>query len=198
MYCDKCGAKIQDHAKFCTECGNPIASRASERKPVDKQPSKKPINPWLFGIILSLIFLVFFRVANSVKTEKASQLIAINPIDIDYLDCHIKYIRHEIIEGAKPRLLVYYQFENNDNEEHTHKFDSLVNEFAYQDLVLLDWAYDSSQAGKDSDVLIKPGASITVCSSFYLRNLSSDVELTMRTDMILFNEDLATMTLKLK
>ena len=26
MFCEKCGAKIEDGAKFCEECGTPVAS----------------------------------------------------------------------------------------------------------------------------------------------------------------------------
>jgi uncharacterized membrane protein YvbJ len=35
-YCDKCGAKNDDDAQYCTKCGNHLANSSSFEKDIDK------------------------------------------------------------------------------------------------------------------------------------------------------------------
>lgn len=45
-FCIKCGAQIQDSAKFCSSCGNPISSPENE-SPERKVPKKKSFSDFL-------------------------------------------------------------------------------------------------------------------------------------------------------
>lgn len=85
MFCENCGAKLEDNEKFCTSCGTPVGGSGPVVAPtaakkmvnlapvkgmVSKQMSnKKPLAMWqmiaievLLGVLLLTMFLPFFRV----------------------------------------------------------------------------------------------------------------------------------------
>ena len=162
-----------------------------------KMASKKKTSlydRWQFWLLLAgavvLIVLLFGKVTNPNLGLETAEVI--DPIDINYNGCNIRLVDVKVEGDSNPVLYLYYQFENNSNKDITRSFDSEVDQYAYQDGASLDRAYFS---GKDSDTFIKSGASITVRTGFYLRNRKSPVEVTMKTDSLLFSENLATMTI---
>lgn len=205
--CDKCGAPIQDGSNFCAKCGKRMSGAMAG------QPGTKREAPKIDKGFIAIICLVFFALAllygmwsfvnyevGQIAEMQKPKVIA--PVSLDYRDCHIMFLRY-VIENAsssKPCLYIYYQFENNGDKEKdiAYSFDYLVYQTAYQNNIKLDTCYLFSGAGKDSDVLVKPGGVVTVCKAFYLRNLSSPVEVTMSTNYLIFNQDLAKMTIPLK
>ena len=154
---------------------------------------KQPIYHYGWFWVIALLVTLFFIIETY-----HPQLEVQNPIDAEYLGCHIQYLRHEVHGDRKPELLIYYQFNNHSDKDYTHTFDSVVDQEAYQDLIKLNSTSNYSTEGKNTRAVIKPGASITVCTAFYLRNKTSDVEVTMKEDALFFGEELGTMTLKLK
>lgn len=43
MFCENCGAKMPDNAKFCTECGTKVSPVVEETKPVVEEPKVEKI-----------------------------------------------------------------------------------------------------------------------------------------------------------
>ena len=164
------------------------------------QSNKKPLTPWwVFALIAVLLVLFFITVfgGTAISRSKPSSVRVENPIDIEYSGCHIKAINYEITGGSDPRLYLYYKFENNNDNGTTYVFKDLIYQTAYQDNVQLESFNVNSDYGDDAYATIRPGASITVCTGFKLRNVYSDVEITMRTFNWIFNEDLAQMVFHL-
>lgn len=111
------------------------------------------------------------------KTESADAL-SDDIVDVDISDCHIKYIKHEIVENMSGDkcVAVYYEFTNNSDEEKT--FWTTISDKAFQDGVELESSiFHVNDDSKNSNVEIKSGVTITVCSGFVLRNENSDIEL---------------------
>lgn len=207
MTCKHCGAQLPDGTKFCMDCGSRVTGVRPRQTLTDREAPK------IDKGFIAIICLVFFALAllygmwsfvnyevGQISEMQKPKVIA--PVSLDYRDCHIMFLRY-VIENAsssKPCLYIYYQFENNGDKEKdiAYSFDYLVYQTAYQNNIKLDTCYLFSGAGKDSDVLVKPGGVVTVCKAFYLRNLSSPVEVTMSTNYLIFNQDLAKMTIPLK
>jgi hypothetical protein len=57
-YCRKCGAELEENAKFCSKCGTPVAVQTVERKePVSRK--RRTMSPWVFvGIAVLAVVLV--------------------------------------------------------------------------------------------------------------------------------------------
>lgn len=75
MYCSNCGAKNDEDAMFCAECGMPmenIVPLEVEQKPV---PKKKPILPLILGLIAVAVLLcvIFFVWSNVNSGDKAAE-----------------------------------------------------------------------------------------------------------------------------
>lgn len=99
-------------------------------------------------------------------------------IDTHISDCHIVYIKHEIVNDASGDscIAIYYEFTNNSSEGKT--FSYVVEDKAFQDGIELDSpALHLNDESKSRYSEIKPGVTITVCSAFKLRNETSDVAL---------------------
>ena len=66
MYCEKCGNKLPDDAKFCDKCGNKTTS-TTEEQPVNndvnvrKQSEKHMIN-FNFFILITIFYFQFFYI----------------------------------------------------------------------------------------------------------------------------------------
>ena len=57
-YCRKCGAELEENAKFCSKCGTPVAGQMPERL---GQAGRKrgPLSPWaIAGIAVAVVALV--------------------------------------------------------------------------------------------------------------------------------------------
>ena len=99
-------------------------------------------------------------------------------IDVDISDCHIKYIKHEIVKNLSGDecIAVYYEFTNNSDKNKS--FDYTVSDKAFQNGVELESSlFHVNDESKASGLEIKPEITITVCSVFVLRDEESDVEL---------------------
>jgi len=161
------------------------------------EPKKKALTPWwvfaLIAVLLGLFFITAFG-GGVISRSKPSGVRVENPIDSECSGCRVRVTGYEVTGHSDPRLYIYWQFENNNTENVTRTFSGLVYQEAYQDNVQLDTCYVPNDAGKDATTNIRPGASITVCTGFILRNVQSDVEVSARTTNLLFSEDLGTMT----
>lgn len=99
-------------------------------------------------------------------------------IDVDINDCHVKYLRHELVGNmaGEKCVAVYYEFTNNSNE--SKAFYVTVSDKAFQGGIELDSSFfHVNDESHDTSAEIKPGVSITVCSAFELRDQSTDIEL---------------------
>lgn len=99
-------------------------------------------------------------------------------IDVDISKCHVKYLRHEIVENmvGEKCIAIYYEFTNNSKD--SKAFDFTISDKAFQNGIELDISlFHVSDESKDGSNEIKPGVTITVCSGFVLRDEESDVEL---------------------
>lgn len=74
MYCEKCGSKIQQGAKFCEKCGSPL----QEAGPGSKEKGSR--NKWIVGVVTGgVVFVavvvvgVLFATGNLGKKEKTVQ-----------------------------------------------------------------------------------------------------------------------------
>lgn len=56
-YCRKCGAKLEEDAKFCSKCGTPVALQAVERRETIRQ-ARKPISPLAIAGIATLVIII--------------------------------------------------------------------------------------------------------------------------------------------
>jgi phage shock protein C len=41
MFCSNCGRKLEDHARFCSECGSP---KPASQPPVDRECERRPLS----------------------------------------------------------------------------------------------------------------------------------------------------------
>lgn len=120
-------------------------------------------------------------------------------IDVDISDCHITYLKHEIVENmsGKKCVAVYYEFTNNSNEGKT--FWTTISDKAFQNGIELDTStFHVNEESKNKDAEIKPGVTITVCSGFVLRDESADVELEIKKWITLKDEPDDKMVLSLR
>ncbi len=208
MYCTKCGAKLPDGAKFCTECGSSVVSVQDVRPytvPVSPEPERsvpfyRRIYFWIIVLILFGFPFVWFALNPSEAPDPPppARPEVINPIDADCFSCHVSYLDYKIINDSRPRIMVYYRFENRSEKDNTYTFNFCTTSKAFQDGAMLDYSFGSSAAEKDCRTRIKPGASIVVCESYYLRNLQSPVEVTLSEYVPFFITEMGTMTIPLK
>lgn len=113
------------------------------------------------------------------NSESTSETISDDGIiDVTISDCHITYLKHEIVENmaGDECIAIYYEFTNNSDEGKT--FDYVISEKAFQNGVELNISlFHLNDESKNSSSEIKPGVTITVCSGFVLRDATSDIEL---------------------
>ena len=67
MYCTRCGAPLEDDAKFCTSCGMPVGcgtdapkeNESSQNEPPQKEaPGKKKTGRIVAGIVAGVVLAV--------------------------------------------------------------------------------------------------------------------------------------------
>lgn len=66
MYCEKCGAKAKDGAKYCEECGSILKKQPDKRKPLNK---KNKIIIGISGLFIILI-IAFFVIGSALCKPK--------------------------------------------------------------------------------------------------------------------------------
>lgn len=66
MYCEKCGAKAKDGAKYCEECGSILKKQPDKRKPLSK---KNKIIIGISGLFVILI-IAFFAIGSALCKPK--------------------------------------------------------------------------------------------------------------------------------
>lgn len=59
MYCEKCGTKLEEEAKFCLKCGAPVASASPESFQSPPSPRRKRSKAPIIIAIVVLIVLIF-------------------------------------------------------------------------------------------------------------------------------------------
>lgn len=120
-------------------------------------------------------------------------------IDCDINDCHVTYLKHEIVENMSGDrcLAVYFQFTNNNKD--AKSFIYTVSDKAYQNGVQLESSlFHVNDESHNTSLEIKSGVSITVCSAFVLRDETTDVELDVAPWISLSEKVTDSMTLKLQ
>jgi zinc-ribbon domain len=87
-YCQKCGTKLEEDARFCYRCGTPVAAAQTrvtyERRPRGRNPFLIPVIV-IAAIILSALIITAFATApiNPVNFNQTSQIIQPN---VDHLN----------------------------------------------------------------------------------------------------------------
>lgn len=149
-----------------------------------RRPPKKNMEQIAGGILCVIlaiflcVFILFYRSKKNISPDAPTATEEDKVIDTNISDCHIVYLKHEIVDdfSGDKCLIVYYEFTNNSDKIQT--FSSVAEDTAFQDGVKLDKSiFILNDESNDRYSEIKKGATITVCSSFILRNETSDVEL---------------------
>lgn len=111
MFCEKCGAKAKEGAKFCEECGERLKKPVKKAKKKMKPLSKK--NKIIIGVVsvLVLILVIFFIVCSNIYKPKT--------IAVNYFEA--------VINNDYDAL---YDYLDVDNKDFTSKkvFKELVKE----------------------------------------------------------------------
>ena len=131
--------------------------------------------------------------------EATTEEVDDNIIDTDIGDCHIKYLKHEIVENmaGDKCVAIYYEFTNNSEE--SKAFDYVVGEKAFQNGVQLDTStFHVNDESKARGSEIKQGITITVCSGYVLKDETADIEVEMGEWISFDDKPIDTMVLKLK
>lgn len=83
MFCNECGAEIDDNAKFCHKCGTSTSKSSKEEKPKelnikkDDVPSNSPnLTKWaiLLGIIIIVALIICFSVMHMEQESRETSL----------------------------------------------------------------------------------------------------------------------------
>lgn len=69
MYCKKCGAKINEDATFCSECGAPISGNSSPNAVV---PKKSNYDIWIVIFTFLLFFIGVYIIGASLSNQENS------------------------------------------------------------------------------------------------------------------------------
>lgn len=103
MYCEKCGRKLEDSAKFCTKCGALVEEKESEHYNDSSQISFKTNNIKILGILMTviLIFCVTISLFMGEKNKK-DKSISGNPITANNNE---NYKGEEKIRGKQEKYL---------------------------------------------------------------------------------------------
>ena len=131
--------------------------------------------------------------------EATTEEVDDNIIDTDIGDCHIKYLKHEIVENmaGDKCVAIYYEFTNNSDENKA--FNYVTGEKLFQNGVELETSlFHVNDTSKESGSEIKPGITITVCSGHVLRDETTDIEVEMGEWISFDDKPIDTMVLKLK
>ena len=111
MFCEKCGAKAKEGAKFCEECGERLKKPVKKAKKKMKPLSKK--NKIIIGVVsvLVLILVIFFIICSNIYKPKT--------IAVNYFEA--------VINNDYDAL---YDYLDVDNKDFTSKkvFKELVKE----------------------------------------------------------------------
>ena len=177
--CKYCQTAIPKKAKVCHNCKKKQGGKAK----------------WIIIILIALCFIVWAlgksssdetenNSSTTANTEKHSpdnnqtDVLSDGIIDVNIDDCHVKYIKHEIVKNMSGEkcVAIYYDFTNNSDE--AKAFIYTIDDKCFQDGVELESSiFHVSDESHDSDVEIKPGKTVTVCSGFVLRDEENEIEL---------------------
>ena len=169
---------------------------------MEKKKKQKPrdnYSVWLIMIICLSLILAFFYIKYLDNSPEPPQPSAVNPINGNVFDCHVEYYTCRVgrDKDDKPVLKVYYRFTNNSERDRTFDYETCTTSEAFQNGARLDYRFGESQEEKDRKTDIKPGASIIVCDSYYLRNLTSPVDVTVKEYVPLLSKSIGTMTISI-
>ena len=164
-----------------------------------KQKSRDKSLIWVIIIILLSCILAAYYIKGWLFAPEPTQPTVSNPISGDVFDCHVEYYTCRVgnDKDDKPIIKVYYRFTNNSEKDRTFDYGTCTTNEAFQDGAKLDYRFGESQEEKDRKTDIKPGASIIVCDSYYLRNLTSPVDVTVKEYVPLLSKSIGTMTISL-
>ena len=136
MYCEHCGKKSDGVSKFCTSCGEPVASGTSQKKeaPIPTyQPIKRRRGPTIPAIIGIIIFvgLIIWGIYSSSKNDAAIQsaTTALNTLN-----------SNDTADATQQAIQQFKNAYNNSNND-ADKLTILTN---------LALTYDSSGDGTDA------------------------------------------------
>lgn len=150
MFCENCGAKAKEGAKFCEECGTrlkvPKKKEVKKRKPLSK---KNKIIIGIVGVIV-LVLVLFFVVCSNIYKPKT---IAVNYFEV-------------VVNNDYDAL---YDYLNVDNKEFTSKkiFEQLVKEEG-NDYKVINYKVSSTKVSDD-------GLSATVTIKYVTKDDDDEV-----------------------
>lgn len=192
MYCKNCGNEIDDKAFACPKCGVQVAPVGAQ--PMQQPPKKKKKKGWIIALVIVLIIIFAFACGggsdnknenNSTEKELAPQQaetkadpLSDDIIDVDCGKCHVKYVKHEVVENKSGDkcIAIWYEFTNNSDENKA--FIYTIGDKCFQDGVELESSiFHVNDDSKTADVEIKPGKTVTVCRGYVLRDETNEIEL---------------------
>lgn len=130
MFCDKCGAYINEGAVFCIKCGSPVASAAQKTGNAGKPKSTTPWKPIaiVLAIILVLVMIVLgingtmvIGTLNIAKSEKLLQGEWVSRKDVvpsEFARQFYKALLEEYYEVASKEIKKYEPDEAEQYEEY--------------------------------------------------------------------------------
>jgi uncharacterized membrane protein YvbJ len=77
-YCDRCGTKLEENARFCQKCGKPVATFATFTPPPPPPPAAKPMSKDP-AIILAVVLVAILVVAIII----VAVFFALNPVNFN-------------------------------------------------------------------------------------------------------------------
>lgn len=184
MFCRKCGAELDDSSVFCNKCGTPVAEYSQDcaSSASFHAPAKKRFGCLKVVLIVLAILIGLSVIGRALERKRIEDSLESGPLSDDVIDvavsnCQVTYLGHQLVENLAGELCVavFYEFSNHSNEYTS--FSATVDDTAFQGGVELQPSlFHLNEESKNSEVEIKPGVKITVCSGFVLRD-DKDIEL---------------------
>ena len=132
MFCENCGAKAKEGAKFCEECGKSL--KVPKKKVVKKRKPLSKKNKIIIGIIsvLALALIAFFIVCSNIYKPKT--------VAVNYFEA--------VVNKDYDSLYDYFDV---DNEGFTSKkvFEQLVKEENEEDYKVINYKVSNTEINND-------------------------------------------------